>query len=101
MTVKKHKVPRANASPEAIRLRKAATAFGKNVDEDPEDPEDKKGQRLNRELLKAAIAYARRAKGHKTKNVVFHRATYTHRPDYCCNKCDARNPRDCTCIPYV
>jgi hypothetical protein len=42
-----------------IKLRRAAIAFGRGVDEEPADDHDKKGQRLNTALLKAAREYAR------------------------------------------
>jgi hypothetical protein len=49
--------PKANTSPEAVTLRECAHAFAKQGE--PRDASDVKGQRLNRDLLAAAIAYAR------------------------------------------
>jgi len=46
-------------SHEAVRLREAATAFGDHVRSPAIGTFDKAGQKLNRELLAAAIAYAR------------------------------------------
>ena len=51
--------PIANSSKEAIKLRTAAMNWA-YYREEPADDEDTKGQRLNRALLKAAIAYAKR-----------------------------------------
>ena len=45
--------------PEAIALREAAIAFAECLKEEPGDSEDLKGQKLNRKLLTAAVAYAK------------------------------------------
>jgi NTP pyrophosphatase (non-canonical NTP hydrolase) len=51
--------PPANTSPEAVRLRAAAMAWTRYSDEaDDGDDYDRRGQRLNTELLAAARAYA-------------------------------------------
>lgn len=50
--------PKANRSKEAIALRGAAGQWARTPS-DMNDPEDKEGKRLNRALLKAAIAYAK------------------------------------------
>lgn len=47
-----------NDHPSAVRLREAALAFAKYAATEPEDDEDKKGMRLNRALLTAALEYA-------------------------------------------
>lgn len=61
--------PPLNESPEAVRVRKAATVFGRQID-DPTDDHDLAGQRRNKELLTAALAYA---------NAVFHaQPVYKH-----------------------
>lgn len=51
------KKPPLNTSPEAVRLRNAAAAWGKSLEHESLDDEDREGQRLNRELLRAACAY--------------------------------------------
>ena len=51
--------PKANDSKEAIKLRVIAAAWGKCPIPTDFDKEDKEGERLNRALLKAAIAYAK------------------------------------------
>jgi hypothetical protein len=51
--------PPANTSREAVALRKAAIAFTQHIGEPTVD--DRKGMVLNRRLLAAARAYARRA----------------------------------------
>ena len=50
--------PKANRSKEAIALRGAAGQWARTPS-DLNDPEDRVGMRLNRALLKAAIAYAK------------------------------------------
>jgi hypothetical protein len=50
--------PLANDHPTAVKLRSLAMKFTKHKPE-PGDPFDKKGQRLNRELLEAARLYGR------------------------------------------
>ena len=50
--------PKSNRSKEAIALRDAAGQWAMTPS-DLNDPEDKEGMRLNRALLKAAIAYAK------------------------------------------
>ena len=52
--------PKANHSKEAIKLRVIAAAWGKCPIPTDWDKEDREGMRLNRALLKAAIAYAKR-----------------------------------------
>jgi hypothetical protein len=51
--------PKANHSKEAIKLRTLAVAWAKCPIPTDWDKEDKEGMRLNRALLKAAIAYAK------------------------------------------
>jgi len=53
--------PRANDSKAAVSLREAALAFAAHAAVEPEDQFDRRGQRLNRVLLSAAIEYAREA----------------------------------------
>jgi hypothetical protein len=57
------KDPPLNKSPEARKLRELATTWGKNIDREPTDDEDRASAKLNRALLQAALAYA---------NAVFH-----------------------------
>ena len=52
------KTPLANTSKEAVALRQAASAYAENTKAKIEDDFDKKGQRLNRALLSAALNYA-------------------------------------------
>lgn len=51
------KAPPANTSPAACKLRETAIAFAKTLHDPVKDPHDVSGQRRNRALLKAAIAY--------------------------------------------
>ena len=48
----------ANTSREAVTLRKAAIRFSEHIEDEPNDIHDLAGQRRNRDLLKAALAYA-------------------------------------------
>lgn len=57
------KRPLANNSPEAVKLRTLALEFGNQPEND--DQHDRPGQRLNRALLKAALAYAKVAMRHE------------------------------------
>lgn len=56
------KEPILNQHPTAVALRIAAIAFGKRSGVEPEDDHDREGGRLNRELLRAALAYAEAVK---------------------------------------
>lgn len=51
--------PRANDSKAAVSLREAALAFAAYASIESEDQFDRKGQRLNRALLTAAVEYAK------------------------------------------
>ena len=48
-----------SAEKTAVKLREVALAFAKHSGMESEDQHDRKGQRLNKALLKAAINYAK------------------------------------------
>ncbi len=50
--------PPHNESPEAVALRQAAIAFGRNVGEPVNDQHDSESLRLNAALMRAAFEYA-------------------------------------------
>ena len=50
---------RSNASAEARALREAALAFAGHASREPLDDEDSVGQKLNRRLMNAALAFGR------------------------------------------
>lgn len=43
---------------EARELREAAVAFARSVSDPVRDPDDREGQKLNKRLMRAALAYA-------------------------------------------
>jgi hypothetical protein len=69
----KLKDPPANISPEAVRLRKAAITFARNIGGPVIDMDDTLGHKLNRALLRAAVAYAQAAS--RSKHKASHRGT--------------------------